>query len=326
MTKLPANPSVTAVTSKRPPVEVDEWRRPCVPLTAAPIRWWDEKIGLNFIEENPAFDRWYSWYFSRTPRPSILATEWSRREQRAIEYCAWIYELDARIRGWDKKRQVFLFGCPICLMNLGQINQILRPAHPMNGSVTAWKSLVDSDPGPALLLPGHRSSGVGGPCVGDATCSMSAWTPWAYVVCRGVRSRVPVSINLAASAQIVAEEFERRQDEIGVNVSRYKVLRHVAWLRANFGRIGPARAPAKGERRREIVWDWIDTLDDFFASAGPEADKLSPEVRMALFRGRKACLAFSDGIRGWDACAELLRRHLSANASRGGPDCNRNAG
>lgn len=228
---------------------------------------------------------------ARATWPKYPPVIWTPYEKQAFEFLFWLYEADARERGY------YLFGASVAELGWAALTEILRPAHPLKGCLPRWTKLARHDPGQPL---GLKDDKIAYPVSYSGKGAPAGYIPWTYIkdARTGIASKQPLTINLYCSNRSIYKEFKRRKEEIGFPSSRRRILQWVSTLRTEFN-IPPLKPTTKkGERRRRVKWEHIEYLE--FTSP-LEASRAS-EARTKLRQ-------YTPATRAWEEYASAVDSH-----------------
>ena len=195
--RIPAKPArvppvAAAVSAKAPMANARTARASYV----APNQWWRPERLEAALGENRWLDSWFHWKIPGRPPPACRrGSEWTSRKRRGIEYCFWLYELSARLRGMEAKalRPNYIFGAAVA--DLGHdaverqiaadqgsdpvdeqrayfLTEIQRVGHGLKGCLDKISTMVREAPGSAVAVLGDLNGD--GPYPPEVLCS---WGP-----------------------------------------------------------------------------------------------------------------------------------------------------
>jgi hypothetical protein len=151
---------------------------------------------------------------------------------RLFERLAWLYELDARIRGG------FLFGCSVAYFDESQGAALMLPVNPTDGESPLRMVLMES-----LGEPGERTTFSREIIFGRRKS--------------GVKAAKPITVNLGVSDAKLERYLTAALPSFGITPTRAALRAAISKLRIEYGIPAPAPSPIKGDRRGNIAWEWL---------------------------------------------------------------------
>jgi hypothetical protein len=192
--------------------------------------WWTPKALPDYRAQNAWLRR-----LTCTMEPVEGFTNWhgyGNEFDRLFERLAWLYELDARIRG------CFLLGCSVAYFDESQGAALMLPVNPTDGESSLRMVLMESPGEPSErttfsreIIFGSRKSGA--------------------------KAAKPITVNLGASDVKLERYLTAVLPSFGITVTRAPLRAAIAELRRQYGIPAPTPSPMKGDRRGNIPWEWL---------------------------------------------------------------------
>lgn len=260
-------------------------------------RWWEPSQLPGWRRRNPDLKNFLCWMQpeEHAPNTSLAGVFCGRHTRQAFLYFCWIYELEARVCGITERAPrnggYHLFGgASVCRLTHEALTSILRTSHPLKGTSNKWRELTETEIGyPVYLQDGSILSAAAGN-------TSFGYTPWLQLVDEiGLKSLVPLSINLRASDRAIEAVLARFQAQLGIKISRDRLRIFLRRQRSLHGISAPVQAAPKGGRSAKIPWGVLEPLRES-VQAGKVLDLRRAS---AISRARAALHSESAAVQAW---------------------------